>query len=140
MPIQDGNTVTVQYRGSLTDGTVFDASTPDAPLVFTVGTESMIPGFENAIVGREKGDTVKIIIPPDQAYGEYDENLVFAVPIAQVPAHIKPEEGLMLHVSTDQGELEVAIIEVTEEAITLDANHPLAGEHLTFEITVEDVE
>ncbi len=136
MSIKNNDVVSVQYIGTFDDGTEFDRSTPEQPLTFTVGSGQVIEGFDKAVIGKEKGDNFKITIPAAEAYGEHDEELVFEVERAQLPDTITPEIGLNLHVTTDQGELEVAIIDVSDEFLVLDANHPMAGEDLTFEITI----
>lgn len=139
MSIRNGDTVVVHYVGTLNDGTEFDRSPADSPLVFQAGSGQMIPGFDRAVQGREKGDAFTVTIPAADAYGARDEELLFKVPRVQVPSNIAPEPGLMLHVTTDQGELEVSVAEVNDEAVTLDANHPLAGQDLTFALTIVDV-
>lgn len=139
MSIRNGDTVVVHYVGTLNDGTEFDRSPADSPLVFQAGSGQMIPGFDRAVQGREKGDAFTVTIPAAEAYGARDEELLFKVPRVQVPSNIAPEPGLMLHVTTDQGELEVSVAEVNDEAVTLDANHPLAGQDLTFALTIVDV-
>lgn len=139
MSIRNGDTVVVHYVGTLNDGTEFDRSPADSPLVFQAGSGQMIPGFDRAVQGREKGDAFTVTIPAADAYGARDEELLFKVPRAQVPSNITPEPGLMLHVTTDQGELEVSVAEVDDEAVTLDANHPLAGQDLTFALSIVDV-
>lgn len=139
MSIRNGDTVVVHYVGTLNDGTEFDRSPADSPLVFQAGSGQMIPGFDRAVQGREKGDAFTVTIPAADAYGARDEELLFKVPRVQVPSNIAPQPGLMLHVTTDQGELEVSVAEVNDEAVTLDANHPLAGQDLTFALTIVDV-
>lgn len=139
MSIRNGDTVVVHYVGTLNDGTEFDRSPADSPLVFQAGSGQMIPGFDRAVQGREKGDAFTVTIPAADAYGARDEELLFKVPRVQVPSNIAPQPGLMLHVTTDQGELEVSVAEVDDEAVTLDANHPLAGQDLTFALTIVDV-
>ncbi|MFI3272282.1 MAG: peptidylprolyl isomerase [Pseudomonadota bacterium] len=135
MPIQDGDIVSVHYTGTLSDGTIFDTSVGQDPMTFTLGQGMLIPGFEAAVLGMAAvGDTVKVTIPADEAYGEYNEEMIIVVPRSEVPEHIEPEVGLMVQLVSDEGELEVGITEVTDEAVTLDANHPLAGQALTFEI------
>ena len=96
----------------------------------------VIPGFDKAVMGHEVGDKFSVNIPAAEAYGEKQENLLFPVPLEQVPPTIKPQVGMMLHVGTDQGELEVAICEVTDTHIVLDANHPMAGKDLNFALEV----
>lgn len=139
MSIANGNIVIVHYVGTLNDGTEFDRSPADNPLVFQVGGGQMIPGFERAVLNKEKGDAFTVTIPAAEAYGPRDEELLFKVPRAEVPSNIAPEPGLLLHVTTDQGELEVSVAAVDDEALTLDANHPLAGQDLTFALTIVDV-
>ncbi len=139
MSIKNGDTVSVQYIGTFSDGVEFDRSRPEQPLTFKVGSGQVIKGFDDAVTGKNAGDSFKVTIPAEQAYGDHDEDLVFEVEISQIPESITPEVGLNLHVSTDQGELEVTIIDITEEALLLDANHPMAGEDLTFEITIDKV-
>lgn len=139
MSIQSGATVSVHYTGTLADGTEFDSSRDREPLEFVVGSESVITGFENAVVGRKKGDTVHVVIPAGEAYGEYLDELVMEIPRNQLPDHITPEEGLTLQITTDDGDMDVTIIELTDDTITLDANHPLAGEDLTFDIEIVTV-
>ena len=136
MSIQIGNVVSLHYTGTLSDGTVFDTSLDREPLEFTVGDEMLIPGFEAAVIGRTVGDKFSVIISPDDAYGEYSEELVFELPLSEVPQDITPEVGTTLELVGDEGELEVTIIDLTEETVLLDANHELAGEQLTFEIEI----
>lgn len=141
MPIKNGDTVSVHYTGTLDDGSVFDSSREREPLKFTMGKGQLIAGFEAAVMGKEKGDTVTTHIPPREAYGEVDEELIFVVDRAQVPGHIEPSLGLPLTLSSEDGQrIDVTITEVGDKEITLDANHPLAGKTLTFEIEIMDVE
>lgn len=140
MTIKNGDTVLVHYTGTLNDGTEFDSSRDREPLEFTLGEGMLIPGFEKAVLGMTKvGDNVKVTIPAADAYGDRIDELVISVPRDQVPPHIEPEVGLMLQLMTDDGEMEVGITEVTDEAVTLDANHPLAGQDLTFEIELVEI-
>ncbi len=136
MSIKNGDDVAVHYVGTFDDGTEFDRSAPDSPLKFTVGAGQVIDGFDKAVLGKSQGDNFKVTIPADEAYGESDEDLIFQVPRAELPEEVPAEVGLNLHVETEQGHLEVVIVAVDEETITLDANHPMAGENLTFEITI----
>lgn len=139
MPIKKGDKVRVHYTGTLADGTVFDSSRERDPLEFTLGKGMLIPGFEAAVEGHEAGETVTVTIPPDQAYGDADPELVFTVARAQVPSHIPLEAGVPLQLSNEQGQMDVTITEVGADEITLDANHPLAGKELTFEIEIVEV-
>ena len=140
MPAKNGDTVRVHYTGTLEDGTVFDSSLDRDPLEVTLGEGMLIPGFENALLGMKKGESKTVVIKPEDAYGEHQEDLVLQISRANVPPHIKPETGALVQLSMEGGEeLEAMITEVTTMAVTLDANHPLAGEELTFAIKLEDI-
>jgi len=132
---KQGDKVTVHYRGSLTDGTVFDSSEDREPLTFEIGRRQVIPGFEAAVIGLAEGESVTVTIPAAQAYGERREHLVFRLPRAQVPSHLNPQAGQTLRMAEPSGRpVTVRVIAVDREAITLDANHQLAGQDLTFAI------
>ncbi len=137
--VKDGDSVKVHYTGTLTDGTVFDSSRDREPLEFTLGSGMLIPGFEAAVIGMGVGNTTKVTIAPEDAYGDVNEDLVLDIPASQVPPHITPEVGMMLQLQTDDGVMEVVIAAVNEDNIVLDANHPLAGQELTFEIEVVEI-
>lgn len=137
--MQAGTTVRVHYKGTLEDGSVFDSSEGGDPLEFEVGAGTIIPGFEAAVVAMQPGDTQSVKIPSGQAYGEVNEDLIAKVPRDQMPGEITPEVGMMLQVKTPEGEVPVNIVEVGEETVTLDGNHPLAGQDLTFELTLVSV-
>ncbi len=139
MAIKDGDTVRVHYTGTFDDGEVFDSSREREPLEFTIGDESLISGFEEALIGHEKGDRFTVTVPCDEAYGERLDELMMEVPLSDVPEHIKPEVGMMLQIATDDGDLEVEVADITDKVVVLDANHPLAGEDLTFDIEIIDV-
>ena len=139
MPATNGDTVRVHYTGTLDDGTVFDSSRERDPLEFVLGQGSLIPGFESAVEGREAGEKVCVTLPPDKAYGDVDRELIFTVPRAQVPDHIPLNAGVPLQLSNEQGQMDVTITEVGADEITLDANHPLAGKTLTFEIEIVEI-
>lgn len=139
MSILNGDTVRVHYTGTLADGTTFDSSVGSEPLEFVMGAGNLIPGFEAAVLGRKEGDKVEVIIPAAEAYGEKQDELIFDVPLERLPEQMAFEPGLSLQLSTDQGEMDVMVLAVSEESITLDANHPLAGEDLTFCIEIVSV-
>ena len=139
MGIKKGDTVRAHYTGTLDDGTVFDSSRERDPLEFVQGQGMLMPGFESAVEGHEAGDVVSVTIAPEEAYGEADPELIFTVPRAQVPDHIPLNVGVPLQLSNEQGQMDVTITEVGPEEITLDANHPLAGKSLTFEIEIVSV-
>ena len=138
--VQDGDTVSVHYTGSLNDGTVFDSSEGRDPLPFTVGAGQVIPGFEKAVIGLKLGESVTVTIPVDEAYGPYREDLVVTVDRSELPADREPEIGQQLQrVLTDGSIITFVITEVAESTVTLDANHPLAGKELTFDIELVEI-
>jgi peptidylprolyl isomerase len=137
--IESGKTVQVHYKGTLADGTVFDSSEGRDPLEFVTGEQSVIPGFEAAVVAMTVGQTQTVTIPCDEAYGESSEDMIGLVPRQSLPEDLEPEIGMMLEMHTENGTLPVRVVEVDDETVTLDANHPLAGEDLTFELTLVSV-
>lgn len=138
--VKDGDTVKVHYTGSLEDGSVFDSSENKEPLEFTLGSGQIIPGFEKAVEGMAKGDSTKVTIPSDEAYGEVRDDLVIAVSKDNLPDDVTPEVGMQLQLNQPDGQtVPVRITDIKEEEVTLDANHPLAGEDLVFEIEVVEV-
>lgn len=136
---QAGDTVRVHYTGRLTDGTVFDSSQGRDPLEFTLGEGQVIPGFDEAVSGMAPGDERTITIPADQAYGPRRDDLVFPVPREQFPAELEPEVGQQLQMSQGNQVAIVTVREVSPEAVTLDANHPLAGSDLTFDLELVEI-
>lgn len=135
--IQQGDTIRVHYTGKLNDGTVFDSSVGSDPLEFKVGSGQLIPGFEKAVVGLTVGDRTTALIPSDEAYGEHRPDGIIQVPRDRIPEEIQPEVGQQLQMQTHDGRpVPVRVIEVDEQAVTVDANHPLAGKDLTFDIEV----
>jgi peptidylprolyl isomerase len=135
-----GNTVKVHYTGKLKDGTIFDSSKDKEPLEFILGDGKMIKGFDVAVEGMKVGDDKSITIPSDEAYGEKREDMMLDVPLDQVPTEIKPEVGMDLSIQNQQGQpTPVQGVHVDESKITLDANHPLAGQDLVFDINLVDV-
>ena len=138
--VKKGDTVRVHYHGKLNDGSTFDSSDGRAPLEFVVGNGQVIKGFDDAVMTMTVGEKKTVTIPVHEAYGERsDENMV-RYPITEFPADIKPEVGMELHMSDDQGHVfPVIVAEVTDESVLLDANHPLAGEPLTFEIELVEI-
>jgi peptidylprolyl isomerase len=137
---KQGDKVKVHYKGSLADGTVFDSSEGRDPLEFVVGQHQVIPGFEDAVEGMNVGDSTETTIPADQAYGQRREDLVLTVPKAQMPEGLEPQVGMQLQLRQPDGRPAIArITEVTEDAVTLDVNHPLAGQDLTFSIDLVEI-
>lgn len=139
--VKSGDKVKVHYKGTLSDGTVFDSSEGREPLEFQVGSGMVIAGFDNGVMGMAVGDKKTIDIPVDQAYGPSDPERVVEFPITQFPPDLKPEVGMQLNMTNGAGQVIPVIIKnVGAEAVTLDANHPLAGKDLTFEIELVDVQ
>ena len=139
--VKDGDTVSIHYKGSLDDGTIFDSSEGNQPLSFTVGSGEVIPGFDEGVRGMEVDETRKITIPPDQAYGEYYEELVKVVPRSAFPPEMVPVIGLGFEIQLPSGQtMPVRIIEIEGEEVTIDANHLLAGETLNFEVRLVGIE
>lgn len=140
-PAKIGDTVKVHYVGRLDDGTEFDSSRDREPIEFTIGNHEVIPGFENAVIGMSPGETKTQTVPAAQAYGPYRPERIFAIDRESFPPDIEPEPGLRLQV-TDRATgkaFPVSILRVTDEEVTLDANHPLAGKDLSFEITLVSI-
>ncbi len=130
-----GDTVQVHYSGTLSDGTVFDSSAGRDPLQFTLGTGQVIPGFDQAVEGLKVGNKAKATIASAQAYGAHHPEAVLTVPVAQLPPGLNPSVGQNLQMQGQDGQpIPVRVTEVSEESVTIDANHPLAGKDLTFEI------
>lgn len=135
-----GDSVKIHYTGTLDDGTVFDSSEGREPLEFKIGGGQVIVGFEEAVLGMSPGESKKVNIPADKAYGQRMNEMVITVPNSQIPPDIKPEVGLKLQMGGPGGELlMVEVVEVAEEHIILDANPPLAGQDLNFEIEMVEV-
>ncbi|KPK20943.1 MAG: peptidylprolyl isomerase [Nitrospira bacterium SG8_3] len=138
--VKDGDTVKVHYTGKLENGDVFDSSREKEPFEFTVGNKAVIPGFEKGLVGMGVGDTKTIEIPPEEAYGSKQDELVVVVNKSEFPDDITPSVGQRLQIKQQDGNpVVVTITDLTEDSITLDANHPLAGYTLFFEVEVVDI-
>lgn len=139
-PAKTGDTVKVHYTGKLDDGTVFDTSNEREPLQFTIGEEQVIPGFEQAVIGMKPGESVTVKIPVDKAYGPYHEEWVIVVERDQFSADLEPEVGQRLQMTqADRRIIMVTVTDISESSVTLDANHPLAGKDLTFEIRLVEI-
>jgi peptidylprolyl isomerase len=135
--IKQGNTVKVHYTGRLEDNTIFDSSNGKEPIEFQVGNQQVIEGFETAVVGLTKGDKTTVTITSDKAYGELRNELIQQVPRNQVPQDV--QVGSQLQGVNPQGQpFMVTVTEVNENSVTIDANHPLAGKSLIFDIEVVD--
>lgn len=133
--VKTGDTVSIHYTGTLADGSVFDSSQGRDPLEFAVGSGQIIPGLDQAIPGMSLGEKKVVEVPAEQAYGPVNDLARQTIPRADIPADIPLEQGLQLQMQTPDGQvLPVTVAELTDESVTLDANHPLAGKDLTFAI------
>ncbi len=133
--VKAGDKVSVHYHGKLNNGTTFDSSEGREPLSFEVGKGMVIKGFDDAVLGMEPGSKKTVNIPVDEAYGERNEGYIMEFPKTDMPPDMAPEVGMQLHMSDNQGNhFPVVIIEVKDNSVVLDANHPLAGQNLIFEI------
>lgn len=132
---KNGDAVKINYTGKLDDGTVFDSSEGRDPLDFTLGAGQVIPGFDEAVMGMTVGESKSVHIPADKAYGPRNEEMIIEAPRDQVPTDIKPEVGQSLQMGGPNGEVVMVVItEVNDTHIKLDANPPLAGKDLNFDI------
>lgn len=135
-----GDTVKVHYTGRLQDGTVFDTSIGSEPLEFTIGQGQIISGFEQAVIGMKVGGSKTVAIPADQAYGPYYDDMILEVERDELPEDLEPRVGMQLQMNQpDGGIMTVTITDVSETTIKLDANHPLAGQDLTFDIELVEI-
>ncbi len=133
--VAEGDQVRVNYVGRFADGSVFDSSEGHDPLEFTVGAGQVIDGFDQAVVGLKVGESRKVVVDPKDGYGEHMPEMVAEVERQQIPDHEKLMLGSMLEVGLEDGQtLEVQVVEISDETVVLDGNHPLAGKELHFEI------
>lgn len=138
--IEKGNVISVHYVGKLSTGEVFDSSEGKNPITFQVGSGQIIPGFENALIGKNVGDKVTTdVIEPADAYGEVRENLIAEVSKDQMPGEV--QVGMMLEAADSNGQsAQVKVTEVKENTVVIDGNHPLAGKEIQFDIEVVDIQ
>jgi len=137
---KSGDTVRIHYTGKLDDGTQFDSSAGREPLEFELGSGQVIPGFDEAVEGMTVGDTKSVRLEPTEAYGDRHEQLVQEVPRSALPDEISPEVGMALQSQSPEGQVtRLTVTAVTEESVTVDANHPLAGQALSFELELVEI-
>lgn len=137
---QVGDMVSVHYTGKLTSGEVFDSSKDRDPLEFTLGNQEMLAGFEEGVIGMKPGESKSVTLQPEQAFGDRRDDLLLKLPKKEFPQDITPSVGLQLKLSNNSGaNMTVVITEVGEESVTLDGNHPLAGQALVFDIELLEI-
>jgi peptidylprolyl isomerase len=138
---KSGDTVRIHYTGTLDDGTQFDSSKDREPLEFEVGSGQVIPGFDKAVEGMSVGEEKSVNIASDDAYGPHHAQMVQEVPKSALPRGLEPETGMGLQAQGQDGQpINLLVTEVNEESITVDANHPLAGKDLNFDIELVDID
>jgi FKBP-type peptidyl-prolyl cis-trans isomerase 2 len=140
MAVQSGDTIKIHYHGRLSDGTTFDSSEGRSPLEFTVGSGSVIKGFDDGVQGMAVGDKKTIEIPFLLAYGPEDPSMIIEFPVESLPEDLKPEIGMQLNMNNAEGhQFPVVITDITDENIVLNANHPLAGKDLIFDLELVEI-
>lgn len=137
---KSGDTVKIHYTGTLEDGTEFDSSAGREPLEFALGGGQVIPGFDSAVDGMSVGENKTVTIPAGEAYGDRHDQLVQEVPKSALPPEMEPSVGMQLQSQSPEGQvMNLIITEVADESVTVDANHPLAGQALTFAIELVEI-
>ncbi len=135
-----GDTVSIHYTGRLNDGSVFDSSLEREPLKFSIGGQQVIPGFEQAVIGMNPGESKTQEIPCDKAYGPRHDDMVVTVLRQQIPSDFELAVGQQLQIKNPEGQvIPVMVSEIVDDQVTLDGNHPLAGEDLTFDIELVSI-
>lgn len=134
-----GDTVRIDYTGKLTDGTQFDSSVGREPLEFQLGSGQIITGLDREVEGMKVGDKLTVSIAATDAYGPHDEQKVQNVPREAIPAEIELQPGMQLQAETPQGPVALIVVEVSEAEVTVDANHPLAGKDLIFDVELVEI-
>ena len=135
-----GDTIRVHYTGRLADGTVFSTSAGGDPLQFTIGSDTVISGFDKAVIGMNPGESKTIEIPAKEAYGRYYNELVQEVNREEVPLDIELKVGLRLRARRDDGRIATfKVVEMSQSTVKLDANHPLAGKDISLDIELLEI-
>jgi len=137
---KSGDTVKVHYTGTLDDGTQFDSSQGRDPLQFTVGSGQVIPGFDKAVADLEPGQSNTVKIPADEAYGQQKPEMIFDIEKTNFPPEAEIKVGMQFQMTTQEGHpMVVTVLEIMEDKVKMDANHPLAGKDLTFKIELVEI-
>lgn len=136
---KQGDTVRVHYTGTLDDGEEFDSSRGLDPLTFTLGAGAVIQGFDDAVTGMAVGDEKRVTIPAAEAYGPRRDELTLRIPRTELPPDLEIEEGSQLRMEQGEQSVVVTVREIDDDGVTLDANHPLAGESLTFDLRLVEI-
>ncbi len=137
--IKHGDTISVNYTGTLESGEVFDSSEGNPPLKFTVGAGQLIKGFDDTVVGMKKGDKKNVTIAPENAYGERRDDHVVDFPRANIPEDMEMKVGTVVQLSDESGRAFPAVVtEINNDAVKMDVNHPLAGKTLIFDVEIAE--
>lgn len=138
--VKKGDTIMLHYTGWFKDGKVFDSSQERNPILVKVGAGEIIKGLENAVLGMKPEEKKTVTVKPEEGYGHYDEALLIEIPEEKIPENISPQEGMQLQLINEEGQkLPVVVKEILDDTIKLDANHPLAGKTLVFELEIVDI-
>jgi FKBP-type peptidyl-prolyl cis-trans isomerase SlyD len=140
MKIGNNSVVSLQYKLTNDAGEVLDSSEGDEPLVYLHGSDSIIPGLENALTGKSAGEQLQVTVPPEEGYGQFDDALIQVIPREAFEGIDDIQPGMQFQAENPDGELQIVCVkEIADEEITIDANHPLVGQVLNFDVTVEVV-
>jgi len=135
-----GDRVKVNYTGRSEDGTVFESSVGAVPLVFTIGSDEVVSGFEDAVVGMYPGEKKTVVVEPEEGFGAYDENLIFEIGKDELPNGVSPQVGMDFEMVDEQGQaVSATVIEVLPDSVVIDANAPLAGKTVIYEIELLEI-
>lgn len=139
MKVKNGDTVEVHYTGKLENGEVFDSSAKMEPVKFTIGAGEVLPGFEEAVIGMSPGESKTWKVDSDKAFGPHHDNMVVTVEREKLPQNVEPQVGQVLQAGSGDKSVSVRVVEVAGDQVTLDANHPLAGQDLVLDIKLEKI-
>lgn len=139
MQAKKGDTVQVHYTGKLDNGDVFDSSPAMEPVQFTIGAGQVLRGFEEAVIGMSPGESKASKVEPDKAFGAYEETMVVTVPRDRLPQEVEPKVGQVLQAGSGEQSVSVRVVDISGDQVTLDANHPLAGQDLLLDIKLERI-